>query len=111
MTRLPRPFIALVAALLLVLAQQSALAHMIGHAGIAAESSIKQGEEQHGAALSISHICTTCVAFAALDGFAPSTSLPPLPTAERHDLPTATAVAFAGQAPLTSRARGPPDLL
>lgn len=111
MTRAPRPFIALIAALLLVFAQQGALAHMIGHAGVAAESSIKQGEDQHGAALSLSHICTTCVAFAALDGFAPSASLPPLLATERHDQPTTAAIAFADQAPLTSRARGPPIVL
>ncbi|HEX5393134.1 MAG TPA: DUF2946 family protein [Rhodocyclaceae bacterium] len=111
MIRAARPFISLIAALLLVLAQQSALAHMIGHAGIAAEASIKQGEEQHGAALSISHICTTCVAFAALGGFAPSTGLPPLPTTERHELPPDTAAVLLGQRPLTFRARGPPAFL
>lgn len=111
MKRLPRPFIALIAALLLVLAQQSALAHMIGHTGVAAQSSIKQNEDQHGAALSLSHVCTTCIAFAGLDGFAPSASLPALPAAERHPHPTATVVAFHGEPPLTRRARGPPALL
>lgn len=64
-----RPFIALIAALLLVFAQQAAFAHMIGHAGASSVSAIHQDEEDHGAALTLSHTCTTCLAFTALAAF------------------------------------------
>lgn len=69
MKAVARPFVALIAALLLVFAQQTALAHMIGHAGATTVSAIHQDEDGHGAALTLSHTCTTCIAFTALDAF------------------------------------------
>lgn len=111
MRRLPRPFVALIAALLLVLAQQAALAHMIRHTGAAAQSALQQDEQQHDTAASLSHVCTTCIAFAALDGFVPSTSLPPLPVAEHHAPSVGIEAAHLGQTPPAHRARGPPQVL
>ncbi|GAB2181314.1 hypothetical protein DLREEDagrD3_15370 [Denitratisoma sp. agr-D3] len=108
MKRLPRPFIALLAALLLVLAQQAALAHMIGHTGAAAQSAIQQNEDGHGAALSLSHACTTCIAFSALDSFAasPTWQLPAAGAA--HVRTPAIAVARSSAGIVTLRARAPP---
>lgn len=108
MKRLPRPFIALIAALLLVFAQQAALAHMIGHSGAAAQSRIQQNEDSHGAALSLSHACTTCIAFSALDSFV-SSAVWQLPAATAVHVRTPTvAVARTGAYPVTARARAPP---
>lgn len=108
MYRAHRPFIALIAALLLVFSQQAALAHMIGHTGAAAQSSIQQNEDSHGAALSLSHTCTTCIAFSALDSFVSSVAWQlPAATAEHVRTPT-VAVARTSASPVTARARAPP---
>jgi len=83
--KLPRLLI-LAFALLLVGGQQAALAHMIGHVadygnhGEAAHSVAEEGDADHGAALTLSHVCTTCLS---LDTFAaPLPSLPRLGFAE-----------------------------
>jgi hypothetical protein len=72
--RLP-PFLAVLLALLLLGAQQGAFAHMIGHVGgtvtTTATVIADHGDEGHGEALSLSHVCTTCVSLAALAGVAP----------------------------------------
>lgn len=115
MRRATRPFIALIASLLLVFAQQAAVAHMIGHGlghrGVEAQNSIKQGEGNHGAALTLSHVCTTCIAFSALDAFVPSVDLPTLPTLAVQALFIAIALAYFSQRPITARARAPPPSL
>lgn len=75
--RLPR-LLVLAFALLLLGGQQAALAHMLGHAlgelsqtREAGRNGLESGDEEHGAALSLSHVCTTCIA---LDAFS---ALPP----------------------------------
>jgi hypothetical protein len=74
--RLPR-LLVLAFALLLIGGQQAALAHMLGHAmgevGKASQATVQQGDDDHGAALTLSHVCTTCLA---LDFFA---APPPVP--------------------------------
>ncbi|MBL8486312.1 MAG: DUF2946 family protein [Rhodocyclaceae bacterium] len=73
MSRL-RPFLAVLLALLLLGAQQAAVAHLVGHvAGSAAAvhalaDSAPEGDSHHGAGLT--QLCATCLAFAALDGAA-----------------------------------------
>lgn len=113
--KLPRMLV-LAFALLLVGGQQSALAHMLGHAmGEAAATSqvvvAQHGDDDHGAALTLSHVCTTCLA---LDTFAA-----PLPVLPR--LAFAGGVAAVPPAPTFSTpaiaplrryaARAPPALL
>jgi hypothetical protein len=73
--RLPR-WLTLVLALLLLGGQQAALAHMAGHiaGGAGTQVVAGQGDDEHGAALTLSHVCTTCIA---LDSFA--APLPALP--------------------------------
>ena len=64
-----RPVLAILLTLLLLGAQQAALAHLAGHA--AAAGTIQpagDGDGDHGAGLT--QLCTTCLAFAALDGAA-----------------------------------------
>ncbi len=101
----------LLLALLLIFAQQGALAHMIGHTGASSETHLRQGDEQHGAALSLSHVCTTCVAFAALDAGGTATT-PGLPgDMADHAAPLATLPLASGHHPLPPRARGPPPAL
>lgn len=108
MYRLPRSVIALLTALLLVLAQQAALAHMIGHTGSAAQTRLSQGEDHHNAALSLSHACTTCIAFAALDAFSASASLPRIPAAISATRFVPRLFAQLAQRAFTAQARAPP---
>jgi hypothetical protein len=112
--RLTRRF-ALLLAMLLLGGQQAALAHMAAHLGggaaAAAAAVADQGDDEHGAALVLSHVCTTC---AALDGFAaPLPVLPRLEIAETADTvppaPTFSRPALAAARPYAARA--PPALL
>lgn len=84
MRRVLHPFLALLFSLLLLGSQQAALAHMLGHAmapaAAQAATEVAQGQDaEHGAALVLSHVCTTCIAFAGAD-LAPPAPLPPAPT-------------------------------
>jgi hypothetical protein len=84
MRRLLHPLFALLLSLLLIGSQQAALAHMLGHAvapaAAHATTEVVQGEDpEHGAALVLSHVCTTCIAFAGAD-LAPAVAVPPAPT-------------------------------
>ncbi|MBL8490560.1 MAG: hypothetical protein JNM82_07260 [Rhodocyclaceae bacterium] len=118
--RLRQPLIALLLALLLLGAQQAAVAHLAGHAaGTAAavqgladppggEGDGGDGGD-HGAGLA--QLCTTCLAFAALDGAAAApvhlldlaaaqSAAPGYPAAEPPSLPLR----------LPHRARAPPAI-
>jgi hypothetical protein len=80
MTRL-RPFMALLLSLLLLGAQQVAFAHMIGHIGSVSRpanaiTTAHQGDDGHGEALTLSHVCTTCVSASGLAATAPC-AVPP----------------------------------
>lgn len=68
MTRRFSPIIAVVAALLLLCAQQGAFAHLIGHLGAAPQVSAQQEEPGHNAALALADVCTTCIALSVLGG-------------------------------------------
>ncbi|OHC64993.1 MAG: hypothetical protein A2045_12745 [Rhodocyclales bacterium GWA2_65_20] len=90
MRRLRHPLFALLLSLLLVGGQQAALAHMLGHAAGAAAargaSGIAQQEgADHGAALTLSHVCTTCIAVAGVAAAPPAAflavAMPVAPTA------------------------------
>ena len=114
MRRFHRPFFALLLALLLLGSQQAVLAHLIGHLGDATTESVaKQEDSDHGAALALSHVCTTCIAFAALANGGPAGSHAPLLLAatigERfHD--TSESLSPARRI-VTCRARAPPAVL
>ncbi|MBU1645381.1 MAG: DUF2946 family protein [Gammaproteobacteria bacterium] len=111
--KLPRLLI-LAFALLLVGGQQAALAHMIGHVadygshGEAAHSVATEGDADHGAALTLSHVCTTCLT---LDTFsAPLPALPPLAFAAGTAAvpPAPTFLAHVAPPPRPYSARAPP---
>jgi hypothetical protein len=109
--RLPR-LLLLVLALLLVGGQQAALAHMLGHAmgetAAASQAIAQQGDDEHGSALTLSHVCTACLA---LDTFAaPLPSLPRLAIAAGAAAvpPAPTFVAPATAPPRRYAARAPP---
>jgi hypothetical protein len=109
--RLPRQLL-FVLAMLLVGGQQAALAHMVGHVadfGDAAAAVVaQQGDGEHGAALSLSHTCTTCIA---LDAFAaPPPMLPRLAFAAGADAvpPAPTLAARLRAPPRRYAARAPP---
>jgi hypothetical protein len=90
-----RPFLAVLLSLLLLGAQQGAFAHMIGHLGAGADAAAPvadHGDKDHGKALSLSHVCTTCVSLAGLAGAAP----PPVPPGLAGPAPVAP---LPGQAP------------
>ncbi len=109
-----RPFIAILLSLLLLGAQQGAFAHMIGHVGGTATAAMvaDHGDEGHGEALSLSHVCTTCVSLAALAGVAPG----PAPLACQAAVFTAPLLpppppARSGAVFSPYRARAPPAVL
>jgi hypothetical protein len=116
MTRL-RPFMALLLSLLLLGAQQVAFAHMIGHIGpvsgpTTAITTVQQGDEGHGEALTLSHVCTTCVSVSGLAAAAPL-AVPPRLTfdgAFRAPMASATSVVVVA-APRHYLARAPPAVL
>ena len=113
MTRL-RPFIALLLSLLLLGAQQVAFAHMIGHIGSvgAAVTTVDGGDEGHGEALTLSHVCTTCVSASGLAAAAPFGASPRLTFDGTFVAPAlATIHAVAVAAPHRYLARAPPAVL
>ncbi|MDP2825193.1 MAG: hypothetical protein Q8O52_21235 [Sulfuritalea sp.] len=114
MRRFLHPFLALFLSLLLVGSQQAALAHMLGHAAAPVvpqlATQVAQGEDaEHGAALVLSHVCTTCIAFA---DAAPAASIPPLASSVGRmavpalAVPPAPTLAFIA----AFRSRAPPPL-
>jgi len=91
MRRVLRPFLALLVSLLLVSGQQAALAHMVGHAAGPSAVQVAQGEDaDHNAALTLSHVCTTCIAFAGVDATPPASLLPLALAADRSAAPSVT---------------------
>ena len=107
MKRFHRPLFALLFSLLLIGSQQAALAHMIGHIG-GAETVVKHDDSSHGAALTLSQVCTTCIAFTALDG-PPTIFQSLLPDSElRQDYFVVSAAGSAAPALPARHARGPP---
>ncbi len=115
MRRFLNPFLAVLTALLLLGGQQAALAHMVGHiaahAGGVEAASLQTDEDGHGAALTLSHVCTTCLAFAGADGAPPSQ--PPLsPGIDGCSVPPLAAVPPAPTFSVVAayRSRAPPAL-
>jgi hypothetical protein len=111
MRRFQHPFLALLLSLLLLGSQQAALAHVLGHAAATGPSQLAQEDAGHGAVLALSHVCTTCIAFAGAD-VAPAASLPP-PAAPPGRMamaalavPPAPTLAFIA----AFRSRAPPSL-
>jgi hypothetical protein len=116
MRRFQRPFFALLLSLLLICSQQAALAHMLGHAVVPAAThtatEVVQGEDpEHGAALVLSHVCTTCIAFADAEPAPPAPFSLPAVAADTTAAPAVTvppAPTLAFLAAFLSRA--PPSL-
>ena len=113
-----RPVVAVLLSLLLLGAQQVAFAHMIGHIGstsgpaAAAVSTAHQGDEGHGEALTLSHVCTTCVSASGLASAAPLAVPPRLTFDGAFAAPMASPTSvFAASAPRHYRARAPPAVL
>ena len=109
-----RPVLAVLLSLLLVGAQQAAFAHMIGHIGPAgsALTTIDGGDEGHGEALTLSHVCTTCVGASGLVFAAPFGVSRRLTFDGVVETPIAvTQLAVAVAVPLRYLARAPPAVL
>lgn len=107
------PLIALLCALLLLGAQQAAYAHFIGHIGNQAETAMQEGgDADHGAASSLSHVCTTCASFAALDAAPPVVAAAiPATTATVAVTPAPASPAIPARPALPYAARAPPAVL
>ena len=109
--RLPRLLI-FALALLLVGGQQAALAHMAGHlanaGGASAQAAAQQGDEEHGAALSLSHACTTCIALDAFAALPPDPLRPDFASSAFAVAPAPTFSAFLPAPPRPYAARAPP---
>jgi len=109
MHRLTRQIILTVCALFLLGAQQAAFSHLIGHLGLAATVVAQPADAAGDAvALSLSHLCTGCLAISALAAGAPlPVLLPALAAAisglpdglELPGLPVSTAPPYAARAP------------
>jgi hypothetical protein len=113
MTRL-RPIVAVLLSLLLLGAQQVAFAHMIGHVGSAsaAVTTVDRDDEGHGEALTLSHVCTTCVSASGLASAVPFGVPPGLTFDGVFDAPmVATALTVALASPRCYLARAPPAVL
>ena len=105
----PRQLIVLLCALLLIVAQQAAFVHPIGHFSFVAESVTQQGHaDDRGSESSLGHGCTTCLAFTALAAVAPLLAQLPamLPAlaettlcAEFPRVPCSGLLAYAARAP------------
>lgn len=104
-----RRLLPLLLSLLLVFGQQAAFAHLLGHSGLGNQHLAQHEDQGHAAADALAQGCSTCVAFAALHGTAPTSHAAPLLHA-RFSLaaPKAAAVAVVARALPTARARGPP---
>ncbi|MCX7176562.1 MAG: hypothetical protein NT159_22095 [Proteobacteria bacterium] len=107
--RLPRQIILTLCAVFLLGAQQAALAHLIGHLGLAGQATAHLADAaDHADALSLSHLCTSCLAISALAaGAPPPVSFPAVAVAVarisagfeiRHPL-ISTAPPYAARAP------------
>ena len=107
------PLIALLCALLLLGAQQAAYAHFIGHIGNQAETVAQEGgDADHGAASSLSHVCTTCASFAALDAAPPVVAAAvPAAAATAAALPSLPPAVAPADPALPYAARAPPAVL
>lgn len=106
------PLIVLLCALCLLGAQQAAYAHFLSHLGIAVETAARAGgDAEHGAAATLSHVCTTCAAFSA--GGAPPPAPPALAVARAVEAtlvaPSVGRVAAVAAPPCGARA--PPAVL
>jgi len=109
MHRLTRQVILTLCALFLLGAQQVAFSHLIGHLGLTATAAAQPADAAGDAvALSLSHLCTSCLAISALAAGAPlPVSLPAIAAAvaglfgnlERPGLPVSTASPYAARAP------------
>jgi hypothetical protein len=113
MTRL-RPLVAVLLSLLLLGAQQVAFAHMIGHIGSvgATVTTVDGDDEGHGEALTLSHVCTTCVSASGLASAAPFGVPPGLTFDGAVEAPIAvTGLSVAVAVPLRYLARAPPAVL
>jgi hypothetical protein len=110
---LSRRLVPYAVALLLVFAQQAGLTHLIGHlgAGTSAQTIAQHEDRGHNDALSLTHVCTTCIALAALGGPPSSPFEPALAVSDNN--------AAIGTAPTPTRfrhfaayrARAPPVFL
>ena len=94
--------------ILLLLAQQTALAHEFSHLGEALGQAHQQGSHKQ---LPGHTSCEQCVAFAHLSGAVRSEALPPLVDFLSYDLSTSLPVAELAAETLSPRSRGPPAFL
>lgn len=114
MSRRRHPLIVLLCVVFLLGAQQAAYAHFLGHLGIAAETTASDGgDSEHGAATTLSHVCTTCAAFSALGGAVPVGDAAPPRCVEAVPaaLAAASATPFVTRAGPPAGARAPPSVL
>jgi len=95
-------------AIALLLTQQGAVLHGLGHATGAAVRSDAGDHEHPGAG----DLCVACVAFSQVaSGATPQPSVPPLLGGLSHVAALAPHEWLAATAPLPPRSRGPPHLL
>lgn len=99
-------------ALFLLGAQQAAFVHLLSHLGSRAESAVQPRDGgSHGTAPDLSHVCTLCAAFAALDAAPLSLSLPLAETRLPNETPRHAALVLPARFSGQYRARAPPILL
>jgi hypothetical protein len=109
-----RPLVAILLSLLLLGAQEVAFAHMVGHIGSvgAVVTTVEGDDDGHGEALTLSHVCTTCVSASGLASAAPFGVPPPLTVDGVVAAPISTTMrAVAVAAPHRYSARAPPAVL
>ncbi len=103
--------LSLVLPLLMLLAQQGAVWHEIGHLGSAAGSAGAAAHKSQNQQQPLDRLCASCLSFAHLAA-ATGHALPALPPmALRHALVAGAAVAFIAADAPSARSRGPPAAL
>ena len=104
--------IVLLCALFMLGAQQAAFVHLLSHLAPRTESlGAPQDGGSHGKAPDLSHVCTTCAAFATLDAAPSSFGLPLAAAHLPNETPLYAAVTLPARFSGQYRARAPPVLL
>ena len=113
--RLP---LALIVALVMAFAQQTAVVHMASHGlgqtftiSESQVSTVEQDDSDHHAALSLAHSCSTCIAIAGIAAGASSAEWQAPVVVSANIAPAVIATSVASAQPIFARVRGPPAVL
>ena len=105
------PFV-IALALLLLHSQQAAYWHLLGHLGTTSTDTVVQQQDvEHGAPEQLSHVCSTCLAFAGVDAVPLAAFAGPAPAAFMLVIALGVSTGFLHAFPQwRALPRGPPSV-